>query len=86
MARDTRQGGKASAARPSAILLVDGSRPALVERADKLRSVVEHNLEVVAVVDDDGAVDDHAVSGNAASMRATTSSIPSVELNPAAKR
>ncbi len=52
MARDSRQGEKATAGRPRAILLVDGSRPALVERADKLRSVVEHNLEVVAVVDD----------------------------------
>ena len=38
--------------RPRAVLLVDGSRPALVERAGKLRSVVEKNLEVVATVDD----------------------------------
>ena len=53
MARDSSQGGKASSTgRPRAILLVDGTRPALVERADKLRSVVQRNLTVVAVVDD----------------------------------
>jgi NAD+ kinase len=34
------------------MLLVDGSRPALVERAGKLRSVVERRLEVVATIDD----------------------------------
>jgi NAD+ kinase len=33
-------------------LLVDGARPALVERAGKLRSVVERHLEVVSAVDD----------------------------------
>lgn len=38
--------------RPRAILLVDGTRPALVERADKLRAVVESHLEVVATIDD----------------------------------
>src|SRR6185437_9055179 len=31
-----------------------------------------------ALVDDDRAVDDHVVTGSAASMRATTSSMPSV--------
>lgn len=35
-----------------AILLVDGSRPALVERAGKLRTIVERSLTVVATVDD----------------------------------
>ena len=38
--------------RPRAILLVDGTRPELVERAGKLRSVVERQLEVVATVHD----------------------------------
>jgi len=52
MNRETQQSHKASANRPRAILLVDGSRPALVERAGKLRSVVERSLEVIATVDD----------------------------------
>lgn len=53
MARDLPQGGKpTSTGRPRAILLVDGTRPALVERADKLRSVVEQSLTIVSVVDD----------------------------------
>lgn len=34
------------------MLLVDGARPALVERADKLRRVVERHLDVVAAVED----------------------------------
>jgi NAD+ kinase len=53
MASDPSQSGKTAAtSRPRAILLVDGTRPALVERADKLRSVVERSLTVVSVVDD----------------------------------
>jgi NAD+ kinase len=40
------------APRPRAILLVDGTRPPLVERAGKLRTVVERDLEVVAAVTD----------------------------------
>jgi NAD+ kinase len=40
------------APRPRAILLVDGSRPALVERAGRLRTVVEQHLAVVATVND----------------------------------
>jgi NAD+ kinase len=35
-----------------AILLVDGSRPALAERAADLRKIIERNVEVVAAVDD----------------------------------
>src|SRR5215510_7206057 len=49
------QGGDSNAARLRAILLVDGTRPQLVERAGKLRSVVEQHLEVVARVNDLGA-------------------------------
>lgn len=52
MTRDTSRRDGSSAARPRAIFLVDGSRPPLVERAGKLRSVVERSLEVIATVDD----------------------------------
>jgi NAD+ kinase len=44
-----------AANRPRALLLVDGTRPQLVDRAGKLRAVVERHLEVVATVDDLGA-------------------------------
>jgi NAD+ kinase len=52
MTQDASRREGASTARPRAILLVDGSRPPLVERAGKLRSVVERSLEVIATVDD----------------------------------
>jgi NAD+ kinase len=41
-----------TARRSRAILLVDGSRPALAEKAADLRAVIEAHLEVAAVVDD----------------------------------
>lgn len=43
---------RSNGSRPRAILLVDGTRPHLVERAGKLRAVVEQHLEVVATVND----------------------------------
>ena len=52
MGREARQPGASKATPPRALLLVDGSRAALVERADKLRAVVARSLEVVATVDD----------------------------------
>ncbi len=52
MAHKTPPDDAPPAKRPRAILLVDGTRPALVERAGKLRTVVERMLEVVAAVDD----------------------------------
>jgi NAD+ kinase len=47
-------GMPASAAknRLRAILLVDGSRPALAERAADLRTIIERNVEVAAAIDD----------------------------------
>lgn len=44
--------GKTKPARPSAILLVDGSRPALAERAADLRVTIERNVDVAAAVED----------------------------------
>lgn len=41
-----------NAARPRAVLLVDGSRPALAEKAADLRAIVEPQLEITATVDD----------------------------------
>jgi len=41
-----------SANRLRAILLVDGSRQALADRAAHLRSIIERRLDIVAVVDD----------------------------------
>ena len=41
-----------SGKRLRAILLVDGSRPALAERAADLRTIIERNVEVAAAVDD----------------------------------
>jgi NAD+ kinase len=41
-----------TARRSRAVLLVDGSRPALAEKAADLRAVIEAHLEVAAVVDD----------------------------------
>lgn len=52
MPNESAQRKSSAPSRPRVILLVDGTRPALVERAGKLRSVVERTLEVVAVVDD----------------------------------
>lgn len=39
-------------ARPRAVLLVDGSRPALAAKAADLRAIIEPQLEIVATVDD----------------------------------
>jgi NAD+ kinase len=41
-----------SSRRLRAILLVDGSRPALAERATDLRAIIERKLEVAAAIDD----------------------------------
>ena len=42
----------ASRQRPRAVLMVDGSRPALVHRADDLRAVIEQRLAIAAALDD----------------------------------
>jgi NAD+ kinase len=52
MPNESVQRTSSAPSRPRVILLVDGTRPALVERAGKLRSVVERTLKVVATVDD----------------------------------
>jgi NAD+ kinase len=48
----TASGAKAGSRRPSAILLVDGSRQALADRAAHLRSIIERHLDVAAAIDD----------------------------------